>query len=54
MGSCDKRGRAVSRVAFERPGKDGAPVIRHEFRIDDAIPVFAEDAAWTDARLRGE
>lgn len=50
----DKRGRAVYRVAFEKPGKDGEPVVRHEFRIDDAIPVFAEDAAWTDARLRGE
>ena len=45
---------AYAEPAFEKPGKDGEPVVRHEFRIDDAIPVFAEDAVWTDARLRGE
>ena len=50
----DKRGRAVYRTAVEKPGRDGSSVIRHQFRIDEAIPVFTEDASWLDARLRGE
>lgn len=50
----DKRGRAVYRVEVGKPGRDGATVLRHVFRIDDEIPVFGEDATWLSARLRGE
>jgi len=50
----DKRGRAVYRVEVEKSGRDGAAVLRHVFRVDESIPVFAEDAAWLGARLRGE
>ena len=49
----DKRGRAVYRVEVEKPGRDGAAVLRHVFRVDESIPVFAEDADWLGARLRG-
>ena len=49
----DKRGRAVYRVAVEKPKRDGGTVLRNVFQIDEAIPVFSEDAAWLDARLRG-
>lgn len=49
----DKRGRAVYRVEVEKPGRDGAAVLRHVFRVDELIPVFAEDADWLGARLRG-
>ena len=50
----DKRGRAVYRVEVEKPGRDGGAVLRHVFRVDESIPVFAENADWLGARLRGE
>ena len=37
----------------KQTGRDGAAVLRHVFRVDESIPVFAEDADWLGARLRG-
>ena len=52
--TADKRGRAVYRTAVEKPGRAGASVIRHAFRIDDEIPVFADAPEWMEERMRGE
>ena len=49
----DKRGRAVYRMEIEKPGRDDDKVLRHILHVDEAIPVFAEDAAWLDSRMRG-
>ncbi|MBR6022454.1 MAG: hypothetical protein IK066_08565 [Kiritimatiellae bacterium] len=50
----DRRGRAVYRVAVEKTGRDGKKVVRHAFRVDEEIPVFAEAPEWLEARMKGE
>ena len=50
----DKRGRAVYKVAMEKPKRDGGTVLRTAFAVDDAIPVFAEDHVWLDKRLKAQ
>lgn len=50
----DRRGRAVYRVAVEKTGRNGEIVVRHAFRVDEAIPVFAEAPEWLEARMKGE
>lgn len=47
----DKRGRAVYRVAVERPNRDGGVTLRHTLAIDNEIPVFADDSAWLASHL---
>ena len=50
----DRRGRAVYRVAVEKTGRNGERVVRHAFREDTEIPVFADAPEWLEARMRGE
>lgn len=51
--AADKRGRAVYRVAVVKTGRDGGSVVRHAFRIDDEIPVFADAPEWMEERMAG-
>ena len=47
----DKRGRAVYKVALEKPKRGGGTVLRNAFVIDESIPVFTEDHIWLAGRL---
>ena len=49
----DKRGRAVYRVALEKQGRNGEAVVRHAYRIDDNIPIFADAPDWLEERMIG-